>query len=100
MLDVRSGKRLAMGSARRKARGSRPARAVAAMVAAAVCGLLAVACSPSSVSSAPGTSAPSGRSGATAHPAGVISLNAISTLRSLFNRADGHTRLVLIFSPT
>ena len=28
------------------------------------------------------------------------SLNAISALRSLFNRAYGHTRLVLIFSPT
>ncbi len=89
-----------MGSARQKPGGSRPARAVVAVVAAVVCGLLAAACSPSSVSSAPGTSAPAARSGAAAHPAGVISLNAISTLRSLFNRADGHTRLVLIFSPT
>ena len=38
--------------------------------------------------------------GATSRPGGVISLNAISALRSLFNRAYGHTRLVLIFSPT
>ena len=30
----------------------------------------------------------------------VISLNQISTLKSLFNRDDGHPRLVLIFSPT
>jgi len=30
----------------------------------------------------------------------VISLTQIATLRSLFNRDDGHPRLVLIFSPT
>jgi len=30
----------------------------------------------------------------------VISLNQIATLKSLFNRDDGHPRLVLIFSPT
>jgi hypothetical protein len=91
-----------MGSARRKASGSRPARAAAmvAVVATIACGLVAAACSPSSVSTAPGTSAPAARSGAAAHPSRVISLNAISTLRSLFNRSDGHTRLVLIFSPT
>jgi len=29
-----------------------------------------------------------------------MSLNQISTLKSLFNRDDGHPRLVLIFSPT
>jgi hypothetical protein len=40
------------------------------------------------------------RPAAASRPSGVISLNAISTLRSLFNRADGHTRLVLILSPT
>jgi hypothetical protein len=92
-----------MGSARRKASGSQPARAAAAMVAVVAtiaCGLVTAACSPSSVSTAPGTSAPAARSDAAAHPSRVISLNAISTLRSLFNRADGHTRLVLIFSPT
>jgi hypothetical protein len=76
-----------------------------AAVAAVVSGLLMVACSSPSVSTPPGTAVPGGstapgRSGDTSRPVGVISLNAISTLRSLFNRADGHTRLVLIFSPT
>ncbi len=80
-----------------RARGSRLARAAAATVAA---GFLVASCSPSAISTAPGTSAPAGRSGSASHPSSVISLNAISTLRSLFNRADGHPRLVLIFSPT
>jgi len=31
---------------------------------------------------------------------GVITLNQISTLKKLFNRDNGHPRLVLIFSPT
>jgi hypothetical protein len=31
---------------------------------------------------------------------GVITLSHISTLKSLFNRDNGHPRLVLIFSPT
>jgi len=39
----------------------------------------------------PGTGARSG---------GVISLTGISTLKLLFNRDNGHPRLVLIFSPT
>ena len=30
----------------------------------------------------------------------IITLNHIDTLKSLFNRDDGHTRLILIFSPT
>jgi hypothetical protein len=30
----------------------------------------------------------------------VIRLSNIDTLKSLFNRDDGHTRLILIFSPT
>ena len=94
-----------MASAWRKAGGSRPARVAMAAVAAVVSGLLMVSCSSSSVSTPPGTTAPGvstapGRSGDTSRPVGVISLNTISTLRSLFNRADGHTRLVLIFSPT
>lgn len=86
-----------MGSAWRKAGASRPARAA---VTAVVSGLLVASCSTSSVSNAPGTSAPASRSATASHPGGVIALNAISALRSLFNRADGHTRLVLIFSPT
>jgi hypothetical protein len=32
--------------------------------------------------------------------ASVITLNKIDTLKSLFNHDDGHTRLILIFSPT
>jgi hypothetical protein len=32
--------------------------------------------------------------------ASVIKLNKIDTLKSLFNHDDGHTRLILIFSPT
>jgi hypothetical protein len=70
-----------------------------AAATAVVSALLLVSCSPSPASTAPGASASAVRA-ATSHPGGVISLNAISTLRSLFNRADGHTRLVLIFSPT
>jgi hypothetical protein len=31
---------------------------------------------------------------------GIITLNQISTLKKLFNRDNGHPRLVLIFSPT
>jgi hypothetical protein len=99
MLDMRRKRGLAMGSARPKARGSRPARAVTAAVTAVVSGLLLVSCSPSPGSTAPGAPASAARPTAS-HPNGVISLNAISTLRSAFNRADGHTRLVLIFSPT
>ena len=30
----------------------------------------------------------------------VVTLNNISTLRTLFNRDSGHPRLILIFSPT
>jgi hypothetical protein len=70
-----------------------------AAVTAVVSGFLLVSCSSPPASTAPGASASASRPAA-AHPGGVISLNDISTLRSLFNRADGHTRLVLIFSPT
>jgi hypothetical protein len=44
------------------------------------------------------TTPPAGQSAAAR--SGVISLNQISTLKSLFDRDDGHPRLVLIFSPT
>jgi hypothetical protein len=63
---------------------SRPAWAIAAAFVLASCAPAAPAASPGAAS----------RSGS------VISLNEISTLRSLFNRDDGHTRLVLILSPT
>jgi hypothetical protein len=84
-----------MGTVWRGATGPRLAWAAAAAIAA---GLLVGSCSPAAVSTAPGASAPAGQPGAVSHR--VISLNAISTLRSLFNRADGHTRLVLLLSPT
>jgi hypothetical protein len=71
-----------------------------AAVTAVASGLLLVSCSPSPASTAPGASASAAPPAATSHPHGVIELNAVSTLRSLFNRADGHARLVLIFSPT
>jgi hypothetical protein len=90
-----------MGSAWPKAWGSSPGRAVMAAVTAVVSGLLMASCSASPVSTAPGTPAPgTSTAAATSRPGGVIALNSISTLRSVFNRADGHTRLVLIFSPT
>ena len=63
----------------------------ARVVAAAVVSLALASCTQ--------TAPPDGQ-GATARSGGVMSLNAISTLKSLFNRDDGHPRLVLIFSPT
>ena len=60
------------------------------MAAAAVCLALA---------SCTQTAPPAGR-GAAGRGGGVISLKEISTLKSLFNRDNGHPRLVLIFSPT
>ena len=65
------------------------ARAVATACAAT---LLLSACSSG------GASAPSaGESGGQGR---VIALKSMSVLRNLFNRDQGHARLVLIFSPT
>ena len=75
------------------------ARAAMAAVTAVVSGFLLVSCSQSPASTAPAASASAARPAAS-HPHGVITLNSVSTLRSVFNRADGHTRLVQIFSPT
>jgi hypothetical protein len=57
-------------------------------VAAATMGLVATSCT-SAGPAAPGSSR-----------SGVITLNQIATLKKLFNRDNGHPRLVLIFSPT
>jgi len=46
------------------------------------------------------TAPPAGHVTAPPRSGEVISLNQISTLKSLFNRDNGHPRLVLIFSPT
>jgi len=63
---------------------------------AAVC-LLAASCSAQPGRTAPGASASAGQQAASSR---VLALNRMSVLRALFNRADGHVRLVLIFSPT
>jgi hypothetical protein len=63
----------------------------AAVAAAVAAGSVLVSCSPGAPTTGPGTASRSG---------GVVSLTGISTLRSLFNRDNGHPRLVLIFSPT
>jgi hypothetical protein len=68
---------------------SRPVGArLAIPLAAASIGLVATSCT-SAAPAAPGSSR-----------TGVITLNRISTLKKLFNRDNGHPRLVLIFSPT
>ncbi len=71
--------------------------AATAAATAVVLGSLAASCTSHPAVSSPGASAPAGR-GATSGR--VIALNQMSTLRALFNRTDGHPRLVLIFSPT
>ena len=72
-------------------------RAVAWSAAAAITALAAVGCTiPAAL---PSHGASTAHQPATASGR-VISLTSISTLRALFNRADGHARLVLIFSPT
>jgi hypothetical protein len=65
--------------------------------AAVALGLLAASCS---AQPAPGASGASRAAGHKLASGGVLTLNRMSTLRALFNRADGHVRLVLIFSPT
>jgi len=87
MLMVGQRERTGMRFAWRKRLTSRAA-AVAAAVAA---GSVLVSCSSAAPTTGPGAASRGG---------GVVSLTGISTLRSLFNRDNGHPRLVLIFSPT
>jgi hypothetical protein len=109
MLGAGEKKRIGMRIAWRRRLPSRAA-AVAAAVAA---GSVLASCSPaapaakqgaapgrSTAAAAPSAAAASPSPAAAAPSGGVISLTAISTLRSLFNRDNGHPRLVLIFSPT
>ena len=87
MLVAGEGKRIGMRVAWRKRLRTRSA----IVVAAATAGLVLTSCAPT---------APAGHEGAASRSGGVISLTTISTLRTLFNRDNGHPRLVLIFSPT
>jgi hypothetical protein len=86
MLVAGWGKRIGMRVAWRERLRLWPAQ-----VMAAAASLVLVSCTQ--------TAPPAGR-GAASRSGGVISLNEISTLKSLFNRDNGHPRLVLIFSPT
>ena len=76
-----------MRVAKRTRLSLRLVRALAVAVMAALPGVLA-------------SCASSGTATGSASNASVITLNNIGTLKSLFNRDDGHTRLILIFSPT
>jgi hypothetical protein len=87
MLVVSERKRNGMRVTWRKRRRSR----LAVVVAAGAAGLVLASCSSAAPAAGPGAASRSG---------GVKSLNQISTLKSLFNRDNGHPRLVLIFSPT
>ena len=66
-------------------------RSRSAVVVAAAAGLVLASCT---------AAAPAANQGPASRSGGVISLTRISTLKSLFNRDNGHPRLVLIFSPT
>ena len=83
-----AGKRIGAGVTMQMSRAPRQALAITAAVAAS---FLLASCAPAGTAGGQATAASNSR---------VITLNTISTLKSLFNRDDGHTRLILIFSPT
>jgi hypothetical protein len=70
----------------------------AAVVAAAAAGLVLASCTSAPPASGPGATSPG--SGMASRNGGVIPLTGITTLKTLFNRDNGHPRLVRIFSPT
>ena len=82
------GKRIGAGVTMRMSRALRQALAMTAAVAVT---FLLASCAPAGTAGGQVTAASNSR---------VTTLNTISTLKSLFNRDDGHTRLILIFSPT
>jgi hypothetical protein len=63
--------------------------------AAVALGMLAASCAAQPTPG--GGPRPAGREAA---GSSILTLNRMATLRTLFNRAAGHVRLVLIFSPT
>ena len=83
-----------MGTAWRARLGWRSARWLAATTAAV---LALVACTSTRTAA---TSSSGQSSGAVSTPGQVVTLNHITTLRTLFNRDAGHPRLIMIFSPT
>jgi hypothetical protein len=71
---------------------------LAVVAAASAAGLAVASCTPGAAPAGQAVASPG--PGTAARNGGVISLTGISTLKSLFNRDNGHPRLVLIFSPT